>query len=237
MYNCSANIEIKTVSNCPCCSWLIRKTYPCENPVARLYPEGVNEVKLFSPIFIRRDGDNFMLQDGQTSTYIQYGQESISVDGTAITTPIEDFEKYLHNFFCCDCGGGHPDPEDVNTCCGDITLGISSASASCMNGVAIFQISIVNLSGGAVPAGTVLNLTWLNLPANPVFSVSSGSAIIAPSGNTLTLTASLPNNGTLQFEAGFSNPGCLPATYTLIISPSPCNTLQPNPFVISRNLT
>lgn len=226
---CLSSISIETVSQAPCCSWKVTKTHPCNSPLSRLYDGGLEEVKLFAPVRIRRDGNTFTLQDKQSSVYINYEQESLTADEQAVSVDLEDFEQYLHEFFCCSGGG---DDED-NPACGNFILAADEVNAACLDDTGTFQILVSNQSGGYIPAGTVFNLTWIGIGANPVFSVPVGDATIAVDGSTLQITQDWAASDAIQFEVSFDNIGCQSGNYAVVISPGVCFTMSPNPFVIS----
>ena len=229
--SCSATISITTVSQPPCCSWKVTKTHPCGSPLARLYEGGTEEIKLFAPVRIRRDGSNFTLQDKQSSAYINYEQEAaaLTVDEEAVNVALEDFEQYLHTFFCCPSTTN----DDEDPACGNYILATDEVNAACSDDTGTFQIIITNQSGGYIPAGTVFNLNWIGIGANPVYSVPFGDATIAVDGSTLQITEDWANTDAIQFQVSFDNVGCASGNYAVVISPSVCFTMSPSPFIIS----
>lgn len=230
--SCSTNINIAAVSQAPCCSWKVTRTYDCNSPLYRLYPDGVQEVKLFAPVRIHRFEDTFMLQDKQSSFYVNYQQENIAIEGQALDTEavgLEDFEQYLHELLCCASS------DDEDAACGNFVLMAEEVNVACSNDVATFQIIITHQSGGYIPAGTVFNLAWVGIGSNPAFSTTGSGATIATDGTTLQITEDWLENNAIQFNVSFDNVGCAPGIYTVVISPTACYTMTPNPFVISYN--
>ena len=232
--SCLTTITIRTISTAPCCSWKISRQYPCNNPLARLYTDGLQEEKLFARVRIRRESTTaFSLTDAQTSVYINYEQEDISIDGTPLDKEVvglEDFEQYLHNLFCCAT------EEEEEIACGAYILAEEESNASCADDVGTFQVIIVNNSSGSIPAGTVFNLNWTGLGSNPVFSMGGATGLTAAvsiNGTTLTVIDNWAVSAAVQINVDFDNVGCEAGSYSVSITPSACFTLSPDPLVIS----
>lgn len=230
---CSQKISITKVSESPCCSWRIIRQHDCKDATARLFPDGEEEVKLFSPVYIRKDGLTYTLADKQTAFYFYYA-DVITIDGVQLdkdAVPEASFEGYLHNLFCCSCG------EEEEIACGNFILTATGSSATCNAGRVTFTVSIANISSGAIPAGTVFNLAFNGIGDNAVYSVVSGPASIAPNpnGSSIQITADWAVNGIITIQVVSDNEGCEDGLYSVSISPIACVTMSPNPLVITAS--
>ena len=228
---CSKKVSITKTSEAPCCSWRITRQHGCEDVLARLYPDGQEEVKLFAPVMVRKEGSLYTISDKQTAFYFYYADD-ISIDGLALdkeAVPESTFESYLHNLLCCGSGS----EEEIT--CGNFILTAVNSSATCNAGRATFTVSIANISSGAIPAGTVFNLAFSGIGSNAVYSVTNGNADIDEGGNTMQITGDWSVNGIISFQVVSDNEGCEAGLYSVSISPIACVTMSPNPLVITAS--